>query len=167
MPFPTAQAGSKAALLCSCFSKHSFPLNATITFTKVMFTNPPLKVKFSSDCTIPQLPDIFVILGLTVTYSICSCGEKRHCRAADEWKQTCRDLPFLCPQTGSVWLNEQACGGGSRTAACQGCSPLMNQHWWLSDTSLNCSSAFSWQKILGFCSFSELMIQAESGQYEW
>lgn len=66
--------------------KHSFPLNETITFTKVMFTNPALKVKVSSDCAIPQLPDIFVALGLTVTYSICSCREKRHCRVADEEK---------------------------------------------------------------------------------
>lgn len=65
-------------------SKHSFPLNATVTFTKVKFINPPLKVMFSSDCTVPQLPDVCVALGLTVMYSIPFCGEKRRCRAAYE-----------------------------------------------------------------------------------
>lgn len=39
---------------------------------------------FSSDCTVPQLPDVCVALGLTVMYSIPFCGEKRRCRAAYE-----------------------------------------------------------------------------------
>lgn len=62
--------------------KPFFPLNARITFTKTKFINPPLKVMFSTDCTVPQLPDIRVALGLTVKYSIRFCGEKRHSEAA-------------------------------------------------------------------------------------
>jgi len=96
--------------------KHSLSINATVTFTKVKFINPPLKVMFSSDCTVPQLPEVCVALGLTAMYSIRFCGEKRHCRSAEEEeggnliRNTQRfiagGLGFVL-QTGSVWLNEQ------------------------------------------------------------
>jgi len=56
--------------------KPLFPINA-ITFTKTKLINPPGKVMFSTDCTIPQLPDIWVALGLTVRYFICFCEEMR------------------------------------------------------------------------------------------
>ena len=117
--------------------KHSFPLNSTITFTKVKFIHPPLKVMLSSDCTVPQLPDVCVALGLTAMYFIRFCGENTHCRAADEEEggNLIRNTQRLTaafptpppPQTGSVWLNEQASGGGSLIAICQSHSPLRNQ----------------------------------------